>query len=292
MKKAGVLTASSLFSSILLASFASAADVPAQTANAFKPIGDILVGLFNAITSVISPISHYIIGDTSTGEMFVARVAMFLIVYAIIYVVLNSMDYFKNKNGWARVLISLAVGILGVRFLDEQFIQTAILSNSAFAVAVTAGLPFVAFWFIVKDWTKTMRKISWIFFGVIMLALWSYRYSNAATAATESYASMIYPLVAICAFLMAVFDGLFQKALLSAKMDRVLIGAKSGEVDGIQQRMTSVQRSYNELKDAYVATIVGGGVGKGGSATMGYEGYRKDMAELRSQLDEAMKETK
>src|SRR3989338_7148541 len=174
MKKGSAMGLSLLVSSVFFLSLSLVSS--ASPADAFAPIGDMIVGIVNELAKIFDSIFGILLGY-SNGEMdnIAARIAIFLVVYVIVHWVVGKMGPFEERT-WTKVIIAAAVGVLGVRFLSAEFIDTVILSNQAFAIAVTAGLPFVALFFITKDWdSQTARRVAWVFLLVTLFAVWMYR---------------------------------------------------------------------------------------------------------------------
>lgn len=128
-KKVGIL-AGFLFSVLLAAVLVSAA--PASLSQLAQ---DFVSGIIN----IVKPI----LGANDTADIFMAKLVSALIVFSIVYAVLSRAlaNVFSGAR-WAVWVVSIAVAILGVRFLSAEMVQTIILPNSAFAVALTAGIPF------------------------------------------------------------------------------------------------------------------------------------------------------
>ena len=156
-KKVGIL-AGFLFSVLLAAVLVSAA--PASLSQLAQ---DFVSGIIN----IVKPI----LGANDTADIFMAKLVSALIVFSIVYAVLSRAlaNVFSGAR-WAVWVVSIAVAILGVRFLSAEMVQTIILPNSAFAVALTAGIPFVIYFLVVSQLDSSIvRRIAWIFFAVIFL---------------------------------------------------------------------------------------------------------------------------
>src|SRR3989344_4871350 len=195
MKKGFVLMFLALFLSIFLISSVSAA----------QSLTDLAKGAIDGVVSILQPYLQALLGPaTDSSEIFMGKLLIIIILISISYVALGKgMEEFFEGKPWALWVISIAVGLLGVRFLTPEFVQTIILPNSAFAVAVTALLPLVLYFFIVDVGMKSpvpaiIRRFAWIFFAVVFLGLYTIRFSDLGDIA------WIYPLTALLAFLMAL----------------------------------------------------------------------------------------
>ena len=206
-KKIGLILVALILSSFLITNVSAAQGLADLTKNAI-----------DGIVSIAKPYLQTLLGETSDGTIFVAKLLIFIILLSLVYVILKrSMGEFFGDKTWALWLISIAVPILGIRFLSSEMIYTIALPNSAFAVAVTAGLPFILFFLFVKEFeSATLRRISWIFFGVIFLGLYTLRANDLGDSA------WIYPLTALLCFIMASMDGTLQRFMARLKLEKRL----------------------------------------------------------------------
>src|SRR3989338_1801497 len=144
----------------------------ASAKDAFKPIVDMFAGAIEAVYDALAPMISAVLGETSGSASFVGKLLMFIIILALCYVVLSrSMSNFFDDHKWALWLISKAVPILGFRFIDADIVAAAALPSSAFAIAVTAGIPFVLWFFLIEGFPKTLKRIGWILFAVVFYML-------------------------------------------------------------------------------------------------------------------------
>lgn len=257
----------------------------AGAADAFKPIGELLYGLVKAIASVLEPIFKYIIGptvDVATGVeapgLFVGKVVLLVIVFGIVYAVLKTIEFFED-NLFVLWIVSIGVAVLSIRFLGQSMIDTIIFPYSAFGIALTAGLPFVLWFLVTKDWTPIYRRISWVFFAVAFLALYSIRYDELKDSAV-----WIYMFTALLAILLAAFDGTLQKFFSKAQRQRAQAAGKGTALNNLNAKLKIVHEAYSNNPDSYVGTLAGGGVGR-----TGREAYRLDVKFLEKAIKQLMK---
>ena len=236
MKRLSVNSLLSIASVVFVSGIASAA----TGSNAFTPIADILDNLFSTITSILDVVFKYLIGSSSSdGGIFFAKLLIFFTVFAIVYVTLGKMNFFEEAK-WAKWLIAILLPVMGVRFITPEFIDAIILSNSVFVVAVTAGLPFVLFFFIVKDWeSKFSRRAAWIFFAVVFLAMYGVKFDGLSEGAR-----WIYPGAALFAFLMALFDGTMKKFMVGVKVDKANSEVIGQDIKDVQRRLRLAHEDY------------------------------------------------
>jgi len=209
-----------------------------------------------AVYELFRPLLEGIVGETESGETFLARVLFLFIIFAIILSVLGKVDFFSEKP-WVLWVVSIAVSILSIRWFGEaDIVQAAILPYSVLGVAVSAGLPFVLYFFIVEGFKeRTMRKIAWIFFAVIYIGLWISRYGDTnfigppapgTTLATLGGFSFIYFITAVLAFLMLIYDGTIQRIRKRIKQEKKLS-------DADLKRKHKVMDKIDEDKDLLIS---------------------------------------
>ncbi|MAG37820.1 hypothetical protein CMI45_00325 [Candidatus Pacearchaeota archaeon] len=228
MKRVGVLLLMTLVFSMFAVSVVSAADNP------FSQVGELTNSAVESFVDVIEPLSKVIVGTSETGEIFFGRLLMLVVVFSLVVVILGRLPFFDDHS-WAPWLISGVLAITAVRFLSVEWIRTVVLPNQVFAVALTAGLPFVLFFLIVKEFpSRTARRVSWIFFGIVFLALWT------ARSAELGKISYVYPLTALLALGMIFFDGTIRRWMAQIEMENL------GAASNVQAR-ANLQTKINEV---------------------------------------------
>lgn len=247
--------------------------VSAQTTGLFDMASEGINSFVKFSQGILMPL----LGETGTGDVFMGKVLILIILLSITYVILKQAlaTYFSDHKGLL-FLICLAVGILGTRFLNKELVQTIILPNSVLAVAITAGLPFVLYFLIVNRFpTGITRKIAWVFFAVIFLAIYTLRASELGDIA------YIYPLTALLSLAMAFLDGTIQRFMINNKIQRMAGSYKRGAAMGIQKTINKAQETFETNPAAYP-----GGVYSTKSATgsVGLDPYRADMDYLEAEL--------
>ena len=213
MKKGFVLIFLALFLSIFLISSVSAAD----------SLTDLAKGTIDGFVQVLKEPLKQILGENTTeGDIFSAKLLIVIIIISLSYVILQSAmpSFFGGKNKWLLWIISIGVSLLGVRFLNDEFIYNIIIPNEAFAVTLASLLPFLLFFWVVEFGNLLIgpfqRRVAWTFFAVVMLAIYVTRLDDIKGGMGQA----IYPLVVVFSFLVAVFDGTIERVKNAWKMDK------------------------------------------------------------------------
>ena len=245
MKKVGAIFALIVFSLVFASALASAA----STGDAFRPIGEMVLGAGSVVVDILNPVLKYVLGDSNglnsnyddanTG-LFIARIMILIITFAIAYVAITKTQFFDSIP-WAKWVVSAGVGILGVRFLSVEFIWNVILPNAALAFVVTAGLPFVAFFLIVKDWKSlTLQRIAWVAFAVAMFLLWTFTMYGVGTDDSAMNLVMgFYPITAVLALIMAAISGAIKRTSIRMK-------AESANAEAVNEQILEKKRQLKQ----------------------------------------------
>jgi hypothetical protein len=233
-----------VFSALILSSFLIGVVSAAPDAkNAFKPIVDMFSGLIQNIYEAVKPVLVALIGSAETAPEFMGKILIAILLFSITYSILAMTNIFGNKFKWTLSLSSLVVALLGVRWLNEEWIKLAALPSQAYAVALTALVPFIAFGFIIlKFRSRTARKLSWILFGVAFLILWLTRDELGTLAST------VYPLAAIACILMVWLDG-------TLKQWQNKIAAEKAMTVKNYQKYLQLLKERDEKYDLYIEAI-------------------------------------
>ena len=213
-----------------------------------SPLVDLVNGFIKGLYSILRPLLDYVIGETSSvgdisaESIFFAKILLLVILISLVYVILENVDLFSSKV-LVLWIISIGVGVLGVRFLESELISTILLPYSVIGVAITAGLPFIIYFIGVEKGLngpshKTVRRVAWIFFAVIFLALYSLRQSE-----IPQYA-WIYPFTALLAVIVMFFDGSIQRLFFQMRLDRAGAGSRDELVRQINRKIQQVDEDF------------------------------------------------
>ncbi len=202
-------------------------------------VGDIQeVG--KSVFELFRPLLEGIVGETVDGETFLAKILFLVIIFSIVWVSLGKVSFF-NENTWVLATVGTAASILAIRwFGSSEIVQTAILPYSVLGIAISSGIPFILFYFIVNDFEKTMRKVSWIFFSVVFVGLWFSRYEDLGSF------GYIYLVTAGLGLAMLAFDGTLQKIKSKAKTERVRSATTSRLVDKLHDELKDADNRYSD----------------------------------------------
>ncbi len=238
-----------LLSAILLISLVF---VSAQSSaqNAFKPIFDLLSGLINGFVEIAKPILEVLLGSLTASSdgpggvsgVFLARLFALIVVFSVSYVVLSRIELF-SENTLVLWALTIAISLLSVRFIPTEAVYFMTAPSTALGIAITAIIPFIIwFTFVEMSTSATLRRIAWVFYALVFFSLYVYY-----APYIPNY-SWVYPLTAIIALGMAIFDGTIRRLWNRMKAEKSL-----GMIDNIKYAQMLKQR--RELSEAHTEAL-------------------------------------
>ena len=213
----------------------------------------VIKSILNGVWSVAKPVLQLAVGNLDDGDstttddvsFFVVKILLMVIVFVIVWKVLEKAPFFSEVT-WVPTVLGIAVSLLSIRwFSNGGILNTVLLPYSALGIALTAGLPFLIFFFVVKDFNKTARKFSWSLYITVFVLMWATRYKDIQDAAGSSGAvSFIYLIAAGGGVLMMIFDGSLQKLMSKAKVEKHLSAHNNMMVKTLKKQMKDITTEY------------------------------------------------
>jgi len=234
MKGREGLLLSILIGVILLASFVSAA----------SPV-DALRDLFQGTKEVLTSLGEALFGPGPMGfggEGIFVKILVFLIVLIICWAMFSTIDIFRT-NAWFVGILSFSVALLSTRFLvDPDWLRVILLPYSTLGIALATFLPlFVAFLFIESIKKRIIRRVAWIFLGVIFIGLWFTRASEISSGVI-----LVYPAAAIACGLLFHFDGTIQNIKNQIKAEKSLANELLVHLTGLQEKRAERRKAQEK----------------------------------------------
>ncbi len=219
----------------------------------------IVAGADSFYQKIVQPFGQFLLGGkTVTGEIFFAKLLLFILMLSVVWLVVGRFPLFSEKRKTGFVVAAI-VSILSVRYISQDWLDTVILPYSVLGIALTSILPFVLYFFFVKDLpTKSMRKIAWIFAFFVFVGLFIYRHSPAGISPfavpgrTWKYGldpTYVYLLTAVASLLILWFDGTIQRALDKARYQD-LVDIKKVE------RRAELAEQYDKVQERFAKKII------------------------------------
>jgi hypothetical protein len=105
------------------------------------------------------------------GEVF-AKALLSVILVLLLHGLVKKFPH-VNTHTSVPWIISVAITILGVRFISFGMLQAILLPYGALAIIISMIVPFLAFFYFVEDIKSPwFRKFSWFFYAAVMVGLW------------------------------------------------------------------------------------------------------------------------
>jgi len=112
------------------------------------------------------------LGTDNPGEVF-AKALLAMILILLIHGVIKKFPHMSGAHTSIPWIISIAITILGVRFISFGMLQAILLPFGALAIIISMTVPFLAFLYFVEDVKSPwFRKFAWFFYAAVMVGLW------------------------------------------------------------------------------------------------------------------------
>jgi hypothetical protein len=237
----------------LIINFVSAYSGSYDPRQGMEDLIDLTVDFFEPLLQVILG------GENWTGYLLFERLILFILLTTVIYLSLKKANVFGDNTAvlW---IVSLAIPLLGIRWINFEWLNTILIQYKVLAIVLTAGLPFVIYFLFLYQVLGNyaiLRKIGWIFFAVIFFGLW-------ATADDATY-SEVYVWTGIIAILFFLFDGTIRRFMIKSRMQQLGIEKR-------EQYETEILRQISQTQKDLASNIIT------------VEQYNKMIRRLNSQL--------
>ncbi len=197
--------------------------------------------VWEASAKIVSPLVGATTEVESDGKIFTANeiiLARFLLLFllaSVIWGVSSVMPFFTAP--WQRGVLTFIVSILGVRYLNNEFIYAIIMPYGAFAVAVSVLIPFILYTaFVENAFTNSVaRKAAWIVFGVAILFLGIYRWDSMGEV------KWFYPVVSLVCLGMIYFDRRINGWFVGMLSESLTAATRAAIVADINDQITWAQ---------------------------------------------------
>src|SRR3989338_7485165 len=156
----------------LLAVFAFAPFVSAQYGYGYG--GGFWYGTEQVIDSIvqnIEPLLRALLGGYDwSGYLLFEKTLLFILISIVIGLILQKLPVFESfKNKKILRLVAALIGILGVRNLNYIWVGTILVQYEVLFIAIAGILPFMIYWFFVKEFDGLVRKVAWVFMQLFIL---------------------------------------------------------------------------------------------------------------------------
>ncbi|MFZ5955742.1 MAG: hypothetical protein ACOYT4_04925 [Nanoarchaeota archaeon] len=166
---------------------------------------------------------EFIIGETSYANVFFAKLLLMILIFIILYAILGQVPFF-NQNSVVMFIISLIVSVLSMRMLEWGWVEAILIPYSTLGIVLTSFFPLIILFYFVERIVPegALRKIAWIFSGVVFFALFLSRYKQLEQASIGGFnPAYIYLFTAILCLIFLLMDRTIQRAFYKSKMKNI-----------------------------------------------------------------------
>jgi len=214
------------------------------------------------LEKVISPSNNllkFIVGDTAgvgginSDAVFISKILLLILLICLISLVLDKVPMIADSDGM-KWTITIAVSLLGIRFLSGDVVAAILLPYTTMAVAMSVIIPFLIFTVFIYSAldSPTARRLAWAFFGIVFFFLWFMRYSDGSLGAVKN----LYTVAAIVSLIMIFLDGTIRRLQLRMRTEKTMsVSNYRRYVDLLKEYEISTERYQTALRsgDAKIA---------------------------------------
>jgi hypothetical protein len=197
-----------------------------------------------AVYEIIRPFLEAVFGEVSDASILLAKFLFAFIIFSVIWMSIKNVNLFGGRK--IRWVVSLAVTLLSVRWImSVEIIQAILLPYGALGITIISAVPFLLFFFVVKDMSPVNKKTGWIFFSVVFVGLWFFRSGGDYSSEFTKYSS-IYLVTAILALAMVVFDKYIKKWFQASHASRVMESSNRKLLRRLRKEYAEIKNDVNE----------------------------------------------
>jgi len=200
----------------------------------------------NAYVDFLEPFLKALLGGQDyTGTLLFEKLLVFIIFFSLVYLALMRVPLFEDKRKII-IIITIAVSLLGVRFIDFGWMMAIIMQYEVLAIALTSILPLIVYFFFLigmfpGDANTFMRKIGWVFFIVVYAGLWS--------TVPDSVQANIFFWTMIVGVIFVFFDSYVEKLLHKREFHKVERMRAYQNIGHIDYEIRNLQQAHIPEKD-------------------------------------------
>jgi len=191
--------------------------------------------LINIVVDFFEPFLQVLLGGgTWDGYLLFEKLILFVLLGSIVYLSISKISPFKDNKAvvW---IIAIAIPLLGVRYLNFDWLNAIIIQYQVLGVVLTSILPFIIYFLFLQGLDYgVIRKVGWILFIVVYYGLWS-------TAPSQVHSQFYFWTIALSLILL-FFDGTIHRWYMWEKI------RASGKTT-VEEAATAVRRKMVEAQE-------------------------------------------
>lgn len=215
--------------------------LPSATAGPVDGLRQLTEGAREMLIILIQFITDILFDIESFDQLLFAKILIFALILLIAYTVVKENTLFSGKKNRAiQWIIAIAVSILSVRFLPDEFVLAILLQYNALAIGLGLFLPMsIYFFFIHQSGIGPFgRKVAWIIYIIAFASLWYIRYDDLAEANTLYWIALILMLIAL------IFDKVIHKYFSMRGMRKLLRKSRSDQHRHWKRELLLLEEDY------------------------------------------------
>jgi hypothetical protein len=166
----------------------------------FPSARDISQRTVYTITDFFEPILTVLFGTYSYVYIF-EILLIFLIIASLVYIAVGRIPIFEDQKT-VRWVLTIVVPLLGVRWIEYDWLVSVLNSYHLLAIALSCLLPFILYFYFLYSAAENnwiVRKLGWGLFIAVYIGLWSSDYASDLT-------SMVYFWTFVAGVVCLLFD--------------------------------------------------------------------------------------
>jgi hypothetical protein len=193
--------------------------------------------VIEAYVGIFEPLLEVILGGPDyNGLLLFEKLLIFVLLVAFVFVALSRIPMFDEKKGvlW---IVAIIVPLIGVRFINFDWLNTILFSYQLLAIVLTSILPFIIYFFFIHEMgydSSAIRKVAWVLFIVVYLGLW-------ITAETESFAVVFFWTIVV-SLLFLLMDGTIHRYYMKEQM-------KAAGSSNKWEHINKLRRDIHQIRD-------------------------------------------
>jgi hypothetical protein len=158
----------------------------------------LLEGAREIAVIVIQFVGDMILDANQFDEFLFVKILLFALVFMVVYGVLKNNEILSGDKT-INMIIAVAISIMSVRYLPDNFIQAIMLQYGALAVGITTFIPLVIFFYFLHQSNigPFGRRFGWIIYLGSFSALWFFRHEDLGAANWIYYIAIGFAVLSI-----------------------------------------------------------------------------------------------
>ncbi|MBI3334768.1 hypothetical protein HYZ97_04750 [Candidatus Pacearchaeota archaeon] len=210
------------------------------SAQYLPPVRQGVESVIRALIDIFEPILQVLLGGQVgwTGLYLFEKLLLLVILVCVVYLVLGRVPLFDDPTRKGiRWIIAILMPLMGIRFVDEAWLNAVFVQYQALAVVLGVVLPMILFFFFLYSMGADypiIRKVGWIMFIGIYTGLWS-------TVGTQGTSNVFFWAV-IAALIFLIFDTKIYMYYQYQTLIRHDKQAKHREIGRINMEIQEIER--------------------------------------------------